>query len=127
MPDALELPWARRAVVVEVRAGCALVGKLVAYGIPGHTPVVGALDDLAEPARVLGGIDPVRVNRRPLDVIDVPAGEVWAADVPLLALCVRCHHERALVGPNQYTNSAHASLLPESSLRALREYGTPRA
>src|ERR1700694_3171217 len=125
MPDALELPGTRRAVVIEVRAGCALVRELVSDRIPGLASVVRALNDLPEPAGVLGGIDPVGVDRRPLDVVDVPAGDVRSADVPLLALGIRCHHECALVRPNQYPNSAHASLLPESSLRALREYGTP--
>src|ERR1700730_18283517 len=98
MPDALELPGTRRAVVPEVRAGRPLVRELVSDRIPGLASVVRALNDLPEPAGVLGGIDPVGISRRPLDVVDVPAGEVRSADVPLL---------------------------PESSFHALREYGTP--
>src|SRR5713101_4217103 len=92
--------------------------------LPVLAAVVGALNDLPEPTRVLCGIDPVRVNRRALDVVDIPASKVRAADVPLLALRVRGHDERPLMRTNQYPNSAHASLLPESSLPALREYGT---
>src|SRR6266853_6317793 len=124
MPDALELPWARSAVVPEVLPRRALVGELVPDRIPGLATVVGALNDLPEPTRVLCGIDPVRVNRRALDVIDIPASEVRAADVPLRALRVRGHDERPFMRTNQYPDSAHASLLPESSLRAIREYGT---
>src|SRR3984893_19213875 len=124
MPDALELPGTRRPVVIEVCAGLALIRELVPNGIPCLPAVVGALDNLPEPTGVLGRIDPVGVSRRPLDVVDVPAGEVRSADVPLLALGIRGHHECALVRANQYPNSAHASLLPESSFHALREYGT---
>src|ERR1700730_18449398 len=125
MPDALELPGTRRPVVIAMGAVNVHIRELVPYGIPCLRAVVGALDNLPEPTGVLGGIDRVGVSRRPLDVVDVPAGEVRSADVPLLALGIRGHHECTLVRANQYPNSAHASLLPESSLRALREYGTP--
>src|SRR4030081_1190632 len=124
MPDALELPRARRAVVPEVRAGRALVDELVPDRIRGLAAICGALDELPEPAGVLRGIDPVGINRRSFHVVDIPAGKVRTADVPLLALRFRRHDEGAIVGANHSPNSAHASLLPESSLRALREYGT---
>src|SRR6202171_2987677 len=106
MPDALELPGTRRPVVIEVCAGLALIRELVPNGIPCLPAVVGALDNLPEPTVVLGRIDPVGVNRRPLNVVDVPAGEVRSADVPLLALCIRGQHEGTLMRPNQHSTSA---------------------
>ena len=62
VPDPLELPGMSRAVVPLVRAGNAVVGELVAHGLPGLAPVVGALDHLAEPAAGLGGVEPVRIG-----------------------------------------------------------------
>ena len=50
MPDALELPGMRRAVVPLVRAGHAVVDELVADRLPGLAAVVRALDQLPEPA-----------------------------------------------------------------------------
>ena len=50
VPDALELPRVRRAVVPLVGAGRAFVGKLVADRLPGFAAIVGALDDLPIPA-----------------------------------------------------------------------------
>ena len=63
MPDALELPGMRRAVVPLVRAGNAVVCELVADRLPGLAAVVGALDDLSEPAAGLRRIQPVRDRR----------------------------------------------------------------
>ena len=50
MPDSLELPRVRRAVVPLVRAGVALVDELVAHRLPRLAAIVGALDQLPEPA-----------------------------------------------------------------------------
>ena len=50
MPDALELPRPRRAVVPEVLADLALVGEVVADRIQRLAAVVGPLDHLPEPA-----------------------------------------------------------------------------
>ena len=86
MPDALELPRVRRAVVPLVRAGHAVVGEFVAHRLPGLAAVVGALDLLPEPAAGLRGVEPVRVGRRAFDVIDLPAGEMRAADFPVSRL-----------------------------------------
>ena len=107
MPDALELPGVRRAVVPLVRAGDAVVDELVAHRLPRLAAVVGALDHLPEPAAGLRRIQPVRVGGRALEVVDLPAGKVGAADVPPLALAVRRQDERALARPNQYPYSAH--------------------
>jgi len=37
----------------------------------------------------LRGVNPVRINRRTLHVINLPAGEVRAADLPAFAFAVR--------------------------------------
>src|SRR6185437_4925747 len=69
--------------------------------------VVGPLDELSEPARVLRGVDPVRVLRRSLEVVDLPAAEVRPGDGPLLPLLVRSQHERALTRAGQYPYLSH--------------------
>ena len=109
MPDALELPGVRRAVVPLVRAGDAVVDELVAHRLPGLAAVVGALDQLPEPAAGLRRIQPVRIDGRALQVIDLPAPKVGAADVPLFALAVRRQDERALARADQNPYSAHPS------------------
>src|SRR5262249_13744013 len=106
-----EVPGMRRAVVPEVRAGHALVDELVADRLPGLAAVARALDDLSEPAARLRRVQSVRVGRRSLHVIDLPAAEVRAADVPLLAPAVRGHDERALARTYQHAYSAHSRLL----------------
>ena len=73
MPDALELPGMRRAVVPLVRAGNAVVVELVADRLPGLAAVVGALDQLAEPAAGLRRIESIRIDGRSLDVVNLPA------------------------------------------------------
>src|SRR5207244_5019042 len=75
--------------------------------VPSLAPVVAALDDLPEPAAGLRGVDAVRVRGRALHVIDLPAGEERAADVPFLALAVRRENERALAGPDENADGGH--------------------
>ena len=105
VPDALELPGMRRAVVPLVRAGHAVVDELVADRLPRLAAVVGALDHLPEPAARLRRVEPVRIGRRTLHVIDLPAGEMGAADVPLFALAVRRQNECALLRADQSTRT----------------------
>ena len=128
MPDALELPGVLRAVVPLVRgegfAGFrrSVVDEFVALAsrhaawrgrhsasgrLPRLAAVVRALDDLPEPAAGLRRIQPVRVGGRSLEVVDLPARKVGAADVPPFALAVRRQDERALARANQYPYSAH--------------------
>ena len=131
VPDAFELPRLLRAVVPLVRrerlAGLRrrVVDELVALAlghafgrrgrlagrraglVPGLAAVVGALDDLPEPAARLRRVDAVRIDRRTLHVVDLPAAEERALDVPLLPLAVRCQDERALSGADQDPHSAH--------------------
>src|ERR1035441_1930725 len=101
MPDALELPGMRRAVIPLVCNRDASVGEFVTDRLPRLAPVTGALDHLSEPAAGLRRIQPVRVNGRPLEMINLPAPKVGTADIPPLATAVRGHDERALARANQ--------------------------
>ena len=116
MPDPRELPRVRRPVVPLVRAGHAVVEELVADRLPGHAAVVGALDQLAEPARRLGCEDPIRLDRRSLDVVDLPAPEEGATDRPSPCACRRTVRMNApFLRADQYSNSTHGILLPSRS------------
>ena len=75
MPDSLELPGVRRAVIPLVRAGDAVVHELVAHRLPRLAAIVGALDQLPEPAAGLRRIQPIRIGGRSLEVVDLPARE----------------------------------------------------
>ena len=112
VPHALELPRMRRAVVPLVRAGNAVVDELVAHRLPGLAAIVGALDQLPEPSAGLRGVDAVGIGGRPLQVIHLPAGEVRAADLPLLArLPSDVQNERAFARADQNSNRTHPMLL----------------
>src|SRR5437868_2817246 len=101
MPDPLELPGVLRAVVPQVRAGRSVVNELVADRLPGLSTVIRALDHLPEPAAGLRRIDPVRVNGRALEMIDLPACEVRSTDLPSFALSIRSQDERTLACTRQ--------------------------
>src|SRR5207248_664128 len=109
MPDALELPGVLRPVVPLVRAGNAVVRKLIADRLPRLAPVVGALDQLPKPAAGLRRIQPVRFHGRTLEVVDFPAREMGPGNVPLLSLAVRCQDERTLARTNQNPHPTHTS------------------
>src|SRR5687767_10855761 len=102
MPDASELPGVRGAVVPQVRAGNTVVHELVSHRLPRLAAVVGALDHLPEPAAGLRAVQPVRVSGRSFEVVDLPAAEVGAVDVPPFALSIRRQDERALARAHQY-------------------------
>src|SRR5215467_3117552 len=101
----------RGAVVPQVGAGGTVVRELVAHRIPGLAAVVGALDDLPEPATGLRGVQPIGVGGRSLEVVDFPPPEVGSAHIPLLARPVRRHDKRALARADQYPYPAHGFLL----------------
>ncbi len=101
VPDPLELPRVRCAVVPLVRPGCAVVDERIPGSFPRLTAVVRALDDLSEPAARLGGIDSIRVGGGSLEMINLPATKVGAADVPAFTLPVRRQDEGALSRANQ--------------------------
>src|SRR5665213_481631 len=122
MPYPLELPRMRRAVVPLVRPGNAVVGEVVANCLPALAAVVRPLHHLSEPRARLRRIDTVWINRRSLDVINLPPGEVRPAHLPLLALAVRRQHKRTFLRSNQHSNLAHkrtSSIVSEFYLLAL--------
>src|SRR5262249_55408495 len=138
VPDTFELPRVLRAVVELVRGerlagrGRGVVDELVALAfghavrrrgrlagrraglMPGFAAVVAALDDLSEPAAGLRGEEAVWVDGRAFDVVDLPAGEVWAADVPALPVAIGGEDERAFFCADEDSYSAHSWLLCDS-------------
>src|SRR5690348_16164165 len=139
MPHALELPRMLRAVIELVsgqrfaRFRGSVVHELVALRLrrsfwcgplagrssrlrPRFAAIIGALDDLAKPATGLGCEQPIRIGRRSLNVIDLPARKVRTAHVPLVSLAVRIQHKGTFARADQHTNSAHQWLpfLPRS-------------
>src|SRR5713226_5245983 len=144
MPNSLELPRMLSAVVplmsskgfTGFRGG--VVHELVALAFghslwrgpfarrgawlcPSFAAIIGSLDNLSEPTAGLRRIQPIRVSRRSLEVVHLPARKVGTTDVPLFALAVRCQDERALSCANQYPYLAHRSLL--SSFRVCMNQG----
>ena len=79
--------------------------------MPGFAAVVGALDDLPEPAAGLRGVNAIGVDGRAFQVIDLPPGEVRAGDVPLLALAVGGEDEGAFAGADEDADGGHNLLL----------------
>ena len=107
VPDPLELPRPGRAVVPEVVDGLALVGEVVANGVPALAAVVGALHHLPEPAPRGRGVEAVRIGRRAVDVVDLPAAEVRAVDGPVGPRAVRGQDERALACAYEHPYTGH--------------------
>ena len=116
MPDACELPRVRRAVVPLVRSGNAVVDELVSDGLPGLAAVVGALDELPEPGARLRQVDAVRIGRRGLGMVDLPAREVRATYVPSLALSVRRENEGSFACPDENPYAAHPCSPPSGPI-----------
>src|SRR5262245_6182505 len=110
MPDALELPGMRRAVVPLVRSRYPVVLELVADRLPGFAAVARALHLLPEPAGGLRRVQSIRVGWRSFEVVHLPPAEVRAVDVPFRAFAVRRQHKRAFFRPDQYAYAAHRSL-----------------
>src|SRR5689334_15889893 len=111
MPDALELPRMRRAVVPLMRPRDAVVDKRIAHRLPRLTAVVGALDKLAEPAGRLRGVEPLWVDGRAGEVEDLPAAKERIADRPSFALAVGGQDKCAFARTNQHAYSAHRRYL----------------
>src|SRR5581483_5512876 len=127
VPHPLELPRMLCAVVPLVRGqrrSRRVVDELVALAlghavgalgfagrraglVPGLAAVVGALNDLPEPATRLRSVDAVGIGRRSFEVIELPAGEERAADFPLVSLAVGCEDECAFARANQNADLAH--------------------
>src|SRR5262249_22561913 len=133
MPDALEFPGMLCAVVKLMRGerragfGGGVVDEFVAFAFghaaraggrlarrrarlnPGLAAVIGALNDLAEPAAGLRGVYAVGIGGRSLHVVNLPAGEMRAGNVPFFALAVGGQNKCALACANQDSYSAHRS------------------
>ena len=112
MPDALELPRMRRAVIPLVGAGHAVIHKLIADRRPCFAAIVRSLNQLAEPAARLRRVQSIRVSGRSLQVIDLPPGKQGALYAPTVALAIRGQYECSFARAHQYPNAAHASRLP---------------
>jgi hypothetical protein len=111
VPDALERPGMGCPVVPEVGVVVALIGEPIAHRLPCAAAVAGSLHHLAEPAAALRGVEAVWIGRRALEVVDLPAREVWPADPPALARPIGGEDEPALSCPDQHANLAHARIL----------------
>src|SRR6185312_9241002 len=92
---------------------------------PGLAPVVGTLDDLAEPVAGLRGVNAIGVGRRSLEVIHRPAGKMWTLDVPILPLAVGGKNERAFAGAHQQPYRAHSQIISRSCSTGLGLKGSP--
>src|SRR3954464_5291899 len=110
MPDALELPRVRAAVVPRMRARDAVVGELVPDRRPRFAAVVGARKHLSEPSAALGGVNAIRIGGRSLHVIDLPAREVGSGNAPLFSLAVCRENECAFLRADQPPYAAHPVL-----------------
>src|SRR3954453_6571642 len=111
MPNALELPRMRTPVIPRVCSRDAVIRELVPDRCPRLATIVGARHHLSEPATALRGVDAVWIRGRALDVVDLPAREVWSGDVPTLSLSVSRENEGALLCADQHPNPAHSILL----------------
>src|ERR1700754_251300 len=131
MPHSFELPRMRSAVIkLMCRERFAsffrrVVNKLVALTFrhsvrrgrrfaggrsglkPGLTTIVGALNNLSKPAAGLRRVNAVRIHSRTFHVINLPAGEVRPADIPIFPFSVRSQNECALAGAYEYSYVAH--------------------
>jgi hypothetical protein len=122
MPDAFEFPGVGFAVVPLVGAGDAVVDEFVAFTFryavgrfcysaarrfPCFAAVVRALDDLPEPVAGLGSIDAVWVGGGAFEVVDLPAAEVGAGDIPTLAFGVGGEDECAFACTDEDADLAH--------------------
>src|SRR5437016_12061871 len=102
-----------RAIVPLVSARNAVVDELVSYRRPCLPAVVRTLDLLPVPAAILRRIQPIRVGRRALHMVDLPACKMRTADIPFLALAVRGQDECAFVCADEYPYSVcHEVFLP---------------
>src|SRR5271166_6055360 len=94
-----------------MRAGIAVIDEFVTHRLPRETAVIGPLDQLPGPAARLRSVQPVRIHRRTLHMVDFPTSEMRPGNLPLIALSIRTQEERAFPGANQNSYFAHGSLL----------------
>ena len=108
------LPSLRRGIVNELvtLALCHAVRafqflRTAARCVPGFTRVIRPLNNLSKPTTGLRCIDPVGINRRTFHMINLPAREMRAADLPSFTRAIRCQDERAFSCANENSNFAH--------------------
>src|SRR5260370_36585243 len=122
MPNAFELPRMLRPIVPLMRRerfagfGRRVVNEFVAvahrhslgsycrpaaWRVPCLATIIGALNDLTEPRARLRRVNPVRLNRRPFHVINLPARKMRSIDFPVFALSVQRKDECAFACSNQ--------------------------
>src|SRR6185503_3973340 len=78
---------------------------------PRLAAVVGALNDLSEPAAALRGVEAIRIRGGALEVVKLPAGEVRPAHVPFFTFSIGSQNKSALTGANEYAYIAHFRIL----------------
>src|SRR5262245_39190965 len=123
MPDSLEFPGMRRAVVPLMRAGDAVIQEFVTDCLPGFPTVIGTLYQLPKPGAVLRGIEVRWVSGRSLQMEYLPARKMRASNLPLLARCIGSQNECPLAGSHQYSYTAHLTPLRCSPSPRLRGRG----
>ena len=107
MPDTLELPGVRRAVIPLVRSGQTIVGKMIVDHGPTPAAILRALHDLPEPAGALRGIEPVWMERRSFDVKNLPTGKMWTGNRPPVAAPIARENERTFSCADKQTDCGH--------------------
>src|SRR5207245_2556491 len=75
--------------------------------IPGFAAVIRALDDLAKPPARLRRVNAIRIRGRSFQMVNLPAREVRAVDLPVFARAIRREDERALLRADEDSNFAH--------------------
>src|SRR5207244_11194979 len=93
------------------RSGDLRTGRRVGL-VPGLAAVIGALNDLAEPVVGLRHVNALGIQRRTLQVIEIPTAKVRTADVPLLPLAVRSENEGSFTGADQDADRSHRLVSP---------------
>src|SRR5258708_35449413 len=75
---------------------------------PRFPAVIRPLNDLPKPTAGLRRINPVRIHRRPLEVIHFPPRKMRSTYLPFLPLRIRSKNKRPLPRADQYSYSTHA-------------------
>src|SRR5581483_909532 len=112
MPDSLEFPRVRRAIVPLMGAWNAFVLEFVAEWLPSFPAIIRTLNHLPKPTAVLRGIKPLWVSGRPLEMEYLPAGKMGPSNLPLLANSIGSKNEGTLARSDKHTYAAHLSLSP---------------
>src|ERR1700679_4245204 len=110
MPNSLEFPGMRRAIVPLMRSRDAVIQDFIADWLPSFPTVIGALYQLPKPGAVLRDIKPLCVSGGSLHVEYLPAAKMGATNLPLFAHCIGSQNECTLARSDQYSYTAHPTL-----------------